>query len=195
MHTPVGWKRFARTLLLSLLPWLLFTAVATAQPRQVCIIRHAEKPLEGNHLSLAGRERAAALVPLFLESPELLEFRLPVAIYAQSQKKETSSLRAIETVKPLAESLKLTINEKFNRDQFREMVADVLHNSAYKDRMVLICWEHKIIPEIVKALGVEAGSTKFPDVYDRVWTVTFRPGQKPAFNDLPQRLMFGDAAK
>ena len=85
-----------------ILPGLMLALViacqAMAQPAQVIIIRHAEKPTSGNELSLRGEERAAALVPFFLGADELLEFKTPVAIYAQAQKKETSSIRSIETV-------------------------------------------------------------------------------------------------
>ena len=34
---------------------------AAAQPAQVLVIRHGEKPESGEHLSLKGQERAAAL--------------------------------------------------------------------------------------------------------------------------------------
>lgn len=36
-----------------------------AAPAQIIIIRHAEKPPEGNQLSIKGMERAAALIPFF----------------------------------------------------------------------------------------------------------------------------------
>jgi broad specificity phosphatase PhoE len=98
---------------------LAVASQALAQPSQVILIRHAEKPMSGNELSPQGRERAAALVPFFLGTDELLEFNTPAAIYAQSQKKETSSIRSIETVKPLAEALQLRINKTSARDEFQ----------------------------------------------------------------------------
>lgn len=78
-----------------------------AQPAQVLIIRHAEKDdASGDGMSLEGRERAAALAPFFTGTKTVLSFGVPVAIYAQPQKHEASSLRPIETVKPLAAALK-----------------------------------------------------------------------------------------
>ena len=82
--------------------WLLGVSAGFAQPAQVIIIRHAEKPDSGNGLSLKGMKRAAALVPYFLGTESLLKFGEPVAIYAQAQRHETSSIRPIETVRPLA---------------------------------------------------------------------------------------------
>src|SRR2546423_1477606 len=141
-----------------------------AQPAEVILIRHAEKPPEGNHLSLQGRERAAALVPYVLETPELLTFKTPVAIYAQAPKKDTSSVRSIETVKPLADALKLPIKETYIRDDFRKMVAEVLAGREYEGHTVLICWEHKVIPEMAKEFGVENAPTKWPgSAFDRTW--------------------------
>jgi hypothetical protein len=126
---------------------------APAQPAEVIVIRHAEKPPDGNELSLPGQEWAAALAPYFLKTTELLELETPVAIYAQSPKHETSSLRPIETVKPLADALILTINEACTRDQFREMFAEVMENAHYNGHPVLICWEHKAIPKMAKEFG------------------------------------------
>ena len=55
----------------------LVGAVALAKPGQVIIIRHGEKPAEGDDLTVKGRERAAALAPFFQDG----DYR-PVAIYA-----------------------------------------------------------------------------------------------------------------
>jgi hypothetical protein len=156
----------------------------------------AEKPDDGNELSLAGRERAAALVPYFLGNSELINFGPPVAIYAQSQKKQTSSVRAIETVHPMADAIHVKIDESFSRDEFKSMVDEIKHKQKYDGRMVLICWEHKVIPEIASAFGADDAPEKWHgDVFDRVWIITFRPNEKPLFKNLPQRLLFGDSEK
>jgi hypothetical protein len=79
---------------LGLLIVLFFASSLLAEPAQVIIIRHAEKPEDGNELSLEGRERAAALAPYFLANLDLLEFGPPVAIYAQAQKRLYMTIRA-----------------------------------------------------------------------------------------------------
>jgi len=172
---------------------LVLACRALAQPAEVIIIRHAEKPPQGNELSQQGRERAAALVPYFLETPDVLDFKKPVAIYAQAPKKE-SSVRSIQTVEPLANVLKLTINDSYTRDDFAKMVREIMNNEDYEGHTVLICWEHKVIPEIAKAFGVDDAPTKWPGAaFDRTWSIKFRPDKKPKFKDLPQRLMYGDS--
>jgi hypothetical protein len=175
---------------------LVAASAALAQPAEIIIIRHADKPLDGNHLSLRGRERAAALVPYFLETPELLEFKTPVAIYAQAAKKNTSSMRSIETVKPLADALKLPIIETYLRDDYRKMLTEIMASKEYEGHTVLICWEHNVIIEIAKELGAENVPASWPgSTYDRTWVISLKPGQNPRFKDLPQKIMYGDSER
>ncbi len=185
-----------RRVFLGLAIVLVSASVAQAQPAEVIIIRHAEKQPDGNHLSRQGRERAAALVPYFLETPELLEFKTPVAIYAQAPKKNASSIRSIETVKPLADALKLPINETYLRDDYRKMLAEIMASKEFEGHTVLICWEHNVIIDIAKVLGAENVPANWPgSTYDRTWVISLKPGQKPRLKDLPQKLMYGDSEK
>jgi hypothetical protein len=176
---------------------LSFAARIIAAPAEVIIIRHAEKPPEGPELNLKGEERAAALVPYFLHTPEVLEHQLPVAIYAQAVRKATASRRAIETVKPLADALKLPVVDRFSREEFQGMVNEILSKPEYEGHTVLICWEHKVIPEIAKAFHAAGAPATWPgDAYDRTWIITFpaSAGAKPTCKTLPQKLLFGDSA-
>jgi hypothetical protein len=169
---------------------------ALAQPAEVIIIRHAEKPPEGNELTLQGRERAAALVPYFRETAELLEFNTPVAIYVPLPKNENSSIRSAQTVAPLAAALHLKLNSTFHKDEIAEMAKEILSSERYDGKMVLISWDHKMIPSIAKAFGVDDAPDKWPgESFDRDWVIRFRTDAKPDFRNLPQRLMFGDSAK
>jgi len=52
----------------ALLVWATWACSLHADPAQVILIRHAEKPEQGHDLSLPGRQRAAALVPYFREN-------------------------------------------------------------------------------------------------------------------------------
>ena len=182
--------------MLGVLITVALASQALAQPAEVIIIRHAEKPLEGNELTVQGRERAAALVPYFRETAALLEFNTPVAIYVPLPKNETSSIRSAQTVAPLAAALHLKLNSSFHKDEVIEMAREILKNERYDGKMVLICWDHKMIPPIAKAFGVEDAPEKWPgDSFDRDWVIRFHAGPKPDFRNLPQRLMFGDSAK
>ena len=196
--TKIAFHRRDRWTLVTLIIglWLLNLTSAFADPAEVILIRHAEKPETGNDLTLRGRERAVALAPYFLETPELLEFKTPVAIYAQRPKNATSSIRSIETVRPLANALHLKINDSFVRDDFQQMVEEIRHKPEYEGHTVLICWEHKVIPEIAAKLGAENAPKSWPDAtYDRTWIVKFQRDKNPTCIELPQRLLFGDSPK
>jgi hypothetical protein len=182
--------------LLALLVGLLWACPVDGKPAQVILILHAEKPAEGADLSQRGKERAAALVPYFLGRPEVLPFKAPVAIYAQGAKKEGSSRRPVETVKPLAAALKLDVIDKYTHDEFPQMVEEVLAKPEYEGKTVLVCWEHKVLPDIARAFGVKDPAQKWHGaVFDRTWVITFAADKKPSLADLPQRLMFGDSAE
>ena len=173
---------------------LVMACQAMAQPAQVIIIRHAEKSDEGDELSLRGRERAAALVPYFLGTEDFLQFKTPVAIYAQAPKKATSLIRSLESVQPLAADLHLTVIQTFTRDEYKRTVEEIMHKKVYDGRMVLICWEHRVIPDTAADFGVEdAPKTWHGRDFDRTWVITFRPDKKPEFEDLPQHLMYGNS--
>lgn len=197
-HAVVRWLVRNRSnplrLLLGHAVLILAVSQTQGQPAQVIVIRHAEKPSDGNELSLSGHERAAALALYFTGAPDVMKFGALEAIYAQSPKHESSSVRPLQTVQPLADALKLTVNQSFVRDDYAAMVHEILDNNAYQGQSVLVCWEHKVIPDIAAALGVPDGPHEWPsDSFDRTWIITFESGDTPKLVDLPQKLMYGDS--
>jgi len=169
--------------------------ILEAAPAQVFIIRHAEKPASGDSLSTKGRERAAALVPYFMETKELLNYGPPVAVYAMSPSKANPSERPIETVKGLAEALKVTLNSSYERDGYKKMVEDIMNDTSNHGKTVLICWEHQLIPEIARAFKAFQTPGKWQnEVFDRIWIVNLNQGGKVSFQNVPQKLMFGDSS-
>lgn len=185
---------------------LLFCAIAApafAAPAQVILIRHAEKQLEGNQLSEKGYKRAEALVNFFLTAPAVTGYGTPAAIYAAAPKNEDSSIRSIQTVTPLARTLGLTINTGFTRGQAHKLVADIMENPKYTGRMVLVCWQHGHLTDIVRELAEyspygPAAQVAFPvewhDArFDRAWIIDLYRGRVVSFKDIPQRLLPGDS--
>jgi hypothetical protein len=178
-------------------------ALSYAAPAQVILIRHGEKPEEGNGLNEAGFRRAEALVKFFETGPAVTHYGTPVAIYAMAQKNSDGSVRAIQTVTPLADALEININESYTRDQVDALVKNIMENPDYKGRMVLVCWEHKVIISIAAALAAYGASDQavqnslplhWPgDAFDRVWILDFTRNKVTAFQDLPQQLMPGDS--
>jgi hypothetical protein len=171
----------------------LSAASAFAGPAQVIIIRHAEKPATGDDLNAKGRQRAAALVPYFQEAPEVLEYKTPVAIYAQKSTEEHKSRRPVDTIKGLAKALNQELIQ-YPRENALVMVKDIMAKPEYEGKMVLICWSHTGIPDMAKAFGVKEPPPWPGTVYDRNWVITFDKGNAN-FKSVPQKLMFGDSEK
>lgn len=169
------------------------TIVLNAKPAQVIIIRHAEKPEEGEDLSVKGLERAAALVPYFLNTPAVLEYGKPAALYATDVQPNDTSRRTQETLTPLSMALGLRIKHPFTMDQYSELAKEILSNSEYAGKMVLVAWEHHNIPALAKELGVQEELPKWKGKdFDSVWTITYKGDGKVKFHTFSQELMFGD---
>lgn len=174
--------------------FFIFHCNLIAMPSQVMIIRHAEKSLQGNELSIKGKERAASFATYFTETKELLFHGLPVAIYATGSAKDNSFKYVVDTVNPLAYKLKLPIQISFQKDDFKRMVDEIKNEPSYNNRNVLICWEHRAIPDIARAFGaLQTPSQWSEQTFDRLWVITFSPTGKAIFQNIPQRLMFGDS--
>ncbi len=185
-----------RTLAVLFVAALSSISGAYATPAEVILIRHGEKPPVGNELDPRGWQRANALVDYFITNPALTRYGTPVAIYPMAQMKAGSSIRAIQTVTPLAQKLGITLNLNFTRDEYAKAAQDILDNPKYDGKMVLICWEHNVIPDFAAALGLVGGPTTWDSaIYDRTWVLDFVAGKPVQFSDLPQHLLPGDSAQ
>jgi broad specificity phosphatase PhoE len=148
-----------------------------AQPREVLIIRHAEKQDTSIHLSPEGQKRAEALPRLFVKSPDRPDpFPTPVFLFAT--KKSSNSNRPVETVTPLAKALDLDINDRFNDDEYDKLAHELLTNPRYAGKTVLVCWHHEKIPELAQSLKVQDVPKEWKgQVFDRVWAITYKDGK------------------
>jgi hypothetical protein len=104
----------------------------------------------------------------------------------------SKSRRSIETVSALAEGLKtrgVPFIEKYLKDDFKTMTAD----AVARDGVVLIAWEHKLIPDIVRCLtdGTVAPGPWPDDRFDMVWGLHKTDGRWN-FKEQLQRLLPGD---
>jgi hypothetical protein len=178
-------------------------------PREILMIRHAEKPDEKGdpHLTSRGAARAAALPSLFLIPPTFPTkpptFARPDILFAA--KTSGNSSRPIETITPLSRALSdLHIHDKHKDDDF-QAVADEIFGSPkiFGGKTILICWHHGKMPKLARAI---AGKTKngdslqIPDsidenVFDRIWSITITPQGQAAFVNGAQRLLYGDSAQ
>jgi hypothetical protein len=188
-------KRYAIWVLLGLTILGLSGSMALAQPAQVLIIRHAEKPSEKSavNLSLKGQERAMAFVPFFTQTPDLIYQGLPVALFATKVIPRDLSHFALETVEPLSQRLRLLTDAHYAKWDYANLAQEVLTNVKYRRKTVLICWNHEYIPRLAAALGVYPEPSPWPEkVYDRVYIIKYKGGQA-SLENMPQRLLFGDS--
>jgi hypothetical protein len=168
-----------------------------ARPAEIILLRHAEKPQDDSnvHLSTIGKERARALVQFFTNTPALTANGLPVALFAARPLSRSHSRRPEETLGPLAKNLRLHILTPHTATECSALAKTVLNDPAYDGRTVVICWVHDYLPQLADALGVKPKSAPWKsNVFDRVWVITYR-GKEGVLNDLPQRLLPGDALR
>lgn len=204
-HTDARWLRLAAGVFLlsiSLLNAMLFGAedpdAGLTFPRTILIIRHGEKPPEGDesvHLSKQGEQRAAALHEMFEKSEKHPKpFPVPDDVFATAATKH--SKRPIETVKLLVDLLRLPFNKEYADDDFKKVAKDIFHSKKYEGKTILICWHHGKIPELARALKVADAPGKWKDeVFDRVWQITYDATGKATFSDLPEHVLASDSSK
>jgi hypothetical protein len=179
-------------------------------PRQVLIIRHAEKPADDTdiHLSSLGAGRAAALPSLFLIPPTFATKHAPFAtpdfLFATTE--SNNSNRSVETITPLSKALgDMHIQQKHKDKKFQLVIDDIFGDPKYAKKIVLICWHHGLIPDLALAVAAKAKNAdklkkEIPmhwqgSAFDRVWLFTFDDGGNATFADNPQKLLFGDKKK
>lgn len=172
---------------------LTWTVLAPAAPAQIIFLRHAEKPPTGAELNAQGWARARALPTLFENDPRVREHGAPVAIFAGAPAKPGGSVRSIETIQATGQALGVAVDTAITRDEISKLVRAIMDNPAYEGKTVVVCWEHKRIPDMLKAFGWTTGPNRWDDaVFDRLWFLDFADGKPVRFRDLPQKLMPGD---
>jgi len=161
---------------------------AATLPKQILIIRHAEKtPSKTDpHLAPEGVKRAAVLARLFDG-----QFARPAFIIASAPSKHSN--RPIETVTPLSRVLHLPIDSRYPEEDVQALAKELLGSQRYSNATVLICWHHGMIPALATALKVTDHPPHWPDTrFDRVWKIEYAQ-ESVKFSDLPQHLLPGDS--
>jgi hypothetical protein len=117
----------------------------------ILIIRHAEKPAAGLGLDPEGQARAEAYVRYFQNfrvGPEVLRFDYLVAA-DDSEHSQRSRL----TLEPLARAIGLKPDLRFQAKRPQDL-AEELRSRAH-GKNILICWHHREIPDLLRALGAD----------------------------------------
>ena len=164
-------------LIVLLLGSLVFTMAACGQSKagktalRIVLIRHGEKPDDGDNLSCAGFNRSVKL-PDVIKS----KFGIPDYVYvpAPGTGKQTKNCRMLQTAVPLAVKYNLTINTNYTVDQSDKLASAVEKNKG----TVLIVWEHKELVSIAAELGVKKSLLSWDDNdFDSIWIITYSHGQ------------------
>lgn len=160
-------------------------------PATILIFRHAEKLTDGQiHLSPTGLKRSTRLRDLFVPPGARPDLPTPQVIFATHI--SAHSNRPVETVTPLAEALRLPIDDSIANDDYVALARTLL-SGKYAGKVVLIAWHHGTIPSLVVSLGAKPPYDTWPDEqFDRIWRIDYVDG-KATIKDLPQQLMPGDS--
>ena len=127
-------------------------AAASAQPRQIIILRHAEKT-DGPDLCPMGVDRAEALAKDYLgkgAARSLFGADRPAAFYAitghtKKTIKPTADSWGLPVLVPSTDKAQFSDKDKFEDQQTRDAARDVLANPRFAGKIVVMTWEHKHI--------------------------------------------------
>ncbi|ATZ50553.1 hypothetical protein BCIN_06g00500 [Botrytis cinerea B05.10] len=144
----------------------LLTLPLSASSQTVYLIRHGEKPANGdNGLSALGLQRAQCLRNVF-GNESIYDIKY---IMAMTPQKNGDRTRPLETVQPLATDLGITVDISCDRDD-TDCVANTI-NGYEGEGNILISWQHGALTDIAKALGDENAPKWKKHSYDTIWTL------------------------
>ncbi len=142
----------------------------------ILVIRHAEKPDDGDGLSAEGEARAKVYVNYFKNfkiagQPLKLDYLFATA-------DSTGSCRPRLTLEPTSKALGLAIDSRFKNKDFQKLVDEI--RSKPHGQAILIAWHHGEIPALLNALGADSHqvlpNAKWPeDVFG--WLIQLRYDQ------------------
>ncbi len=144
-----------------------------AHPQQnltIFIMRHGEKPKDGDNLSCQGLNRALAL-------PSILANQIgtPDFIYVPALKSAdtTRHARMFQTITPFAIKYNLAINSQFKADEFSKIKKAIFNHQG----KVLLVWSHSEIKKLTKTLGVKKAPDWEDDDFNSLWKIDYKNGK------------------
>ncbi len=174
---------------------LFMTSNLLAQPAQIILIRHAEKPDDSDNINLSeiGFKRAERLAQIFDLQPNLAQFGPPVALFAPPYILNKNSKRSIQTLTPLSQKINIQINTSYKKNDYTLLAQNILSNPDYNNKTVMISWVHSKIVDLANALGSSPSEKWKGSVFDRMWVIKFDSSGKATSVDMGQRLLIGDS--
>jgi hypothetical protein len=134
-------------------------------------------------------------LPIFFQTnPLVLDFGFPVAIFAFRPGSADSSIRGIQTITPTSEAFGLAVHSPFTSTETKEVADFILSQPQYDGKMVLMCWEHNNMANLVTAFGAPTPPAYPGSRFDLVYKITFSDPANPTFCCGLQELMFDDSS-
>ncbi|MEA2888995.1 MAG: hypothetical protein QOD11_3355 [Bradyrhizobium sp.] len=174
-------------------------------PNRVMFIRHAEKPgfppgsdgvtadgeQDDESLTVRGWQRAGALAHFFNSQPKLR----PQTVFASGTGHGSKSNRPVQTVTPAVDLFEQTAKLPFVTSHLKDDLQGVMSDVLSRTGIVLVCWQHELIPDLVKLLpNPPQVPQHWPGSrFDMVW-VFDTAGAGWSFSQVPQMLLAGDSA-
>jgi hypothetical protein len=158
---------------------IFLSSIVFAFPAQVILVRHGEKPADGNELSEQGCYRSFLISNFFWTHPIASAFGQPEAYFAMAPNSSDGSIRAVQTLLPTAVAQGKVVNDPFVRDQTQEMAQQILADSSLEGKTVVVAWEHKHIVNLAAALGLPSDPNvgDWPGkVFDQAWIINWVDG-------------------
>lgn len=161
---------------------VVLSSSVLAAPKEIIIIRHADKLDQeetGPALSAKGMMRSIKFAYYFLN-----KFGEPDYIFSADSKRPDGrevAIRSLQTVAPLANMLAIKhpdtgfeISHPYASVDYDDLAKELLENDDYNDATILVCWSHKRIPNLTKALGVTDYIEEWPRYdYDTVFVLQY----------------------
>jgi len=163
----------------------------------VLVIRHAEKSGDPDDIGLtaAGEARTHAYVSFF-QTLALGAARVPPPTWLIAAADAKDSIRSRLTLEPLAAALGRKIDATLPDEDYKQLAERLHEDARYDGVTTLVCWTHKKLPRLAKALGAPDSllPKKWPDeVFGWLLRLHYDEAGALASATLEnQQLMFGD---
>lgn len=148
-------------------------------PKQILIIRHGEKPKDKNFFGLSqqGLARSKYLVdyftnPIVIKGEQMYE--KPEMIFCFDVHDGIN--RSRQLMQPLIDTgIPYDDNMNDGKEGTSQLIEEIL-SEKYENKIVLVCWEHKIIPFLINEIGKKLNNNSFKDF--KYWAADPKNGVK-----------------
>ena len=162
-------KLLLATLIASLCTESCFAVVEADPGLKVLIIRHGEKPKNGESLTCQGENRARQIPAVLSRKFGKIDYIYVPTVVSRGDK--TLHSRMFQTATPIAIRNGLEINSQFAGSDAVPVAQSVLE----KKGTVLLVWNHTAIAKLAQSLGVDAPDWQNTD-FDTILVIRYSKG-------------------